>query len=401
MDKLELKWLAAGDLAENPANWRTHPKGQTDAIKSVIADPEIGWAGACLYNERTKRLIDGHARRNAVDPSTLIPVLVGSWSEAAEKKILLTLDPLAGMAIANPDNLRALLDDVVLAGDLQAVGDELLKSLESVESDMARNLPVEEDESPEVGTIPTRCKPGDLWSLGNHRLLCGDSTSADDVTRLMGGDKAELMVTDPPYGVEYDADWRNHAFRSDGSAIAGKAIGTVTNDSRADWTDAWSLWDGDVAYVWHAGLYAGVVAESLIKSGLKLRSQIVWAKSNFAIGRGDYHWKHEPCWYAVRDGKTGHYNGDRTQSTLWEIAKPSKSETGHSTQKPVECMAIPIRNNSIAGGSVYDPFLGSGTTLIAAEQLGRKCYGMEISPQYCDVILARWEKLTGKTATKV
>jgi DNA modification methylase len=131
-----------------------------------------------------------------------------------------------------------------------------------------------------------------------------------------------------------------------------------------------------------------------------MRSQIVWAKQHLVISRGDYHWQHEPCWYAVRVGKTGHWNGDRKQTTLWAIDKPQKSETGHSTQKPVECMRRPIVNNSEPGQSVYDPFLGSGTTLIAAEMEGRACYGMELSPAYVDVIVKRWETATGRTAIR-
>lgn len=206
------------------------------------------------------------------------------------------------------------------------------------------------------------------------------------------------MVTDPPYGVEYDPAWRNDALRADGSAIGCRAIGKVENDDRADWTEAWKLFGGDVAYVWHAGLFAQVVADSLIAAGFELKTQIIWNKSNFAIGRSHYHWKHEPCWYVVRKGKTGHWNGDRTQSTVWDIQKPNKSETGHGTQKPVECMERPIRNNSNYGDSVYEPFSGSGTTIIAAEQTGRRCYAMELSPNYVDVAVKRWQTATGKVA---
>jgi DNA modification methylase len=171
------------------------------------------------------------------------------------------------------------------------------------------------------------------------------------------------------------------------------------NDDKADWREAWALFPGDVAYVWHAGLFAGVVADSLVACDFKLRSQIIWAKSNFAIGRGDYHWHHEPCWYAVREGKTGHYGGDRKQTTLWQIAKPQKSETGHSTQKPVECMKKPIENNSSPGQAVYEPFSGSGTTIIAAEQTGRCCYAIELNPAYVDVAVKRWQEFTGQQAT--
>ena len=253
------------------------------------------------------------------------------------------------------------------------------------------------DETPEPRA--TDIVLGDLFELGRHRVLCGDSTKAEDVGRLLAEVVPVLMVTDPPYGVEYDADWRNHALRADGSPSDGRAIGKVTNDDRADWREAWALFPGDVAYVWHAPQMAHVVAESLIACELHIRSQIVWAKSQLVIGRGDYHPQHEPCWYCVRKGKPGLRTDDRKQTTLWEIDKPRKSETGHSTQKPLECMARPMQNHHAA--EVYDPFLGSGTTLIAAEQLGRQCYGIEISPSYCQVIIDRWEAFTGLKAVKV
>jgi len=220
------------------------------------------------------------------------------------------------------------------------------------------------------------------------------------VEQLLGDVKPHLMVTDPPYGVEYDPDWRNHVILASGKPMGASAIGTVTNDNRADWREAWELFPGDVAYVWHGGLKAGVVAESLEIAGLKIRAQIIWAKNRIVPGRSDYHWGHEPCWYAVREKKTGHWSGSRKHSTVWNIDKPMKSETGHSTQKPVECMRRPILNNSSPGQAVYDPFLGSGTTIIAAETEGRHCYGLEISPEYCDIIINRWQNFTGKEAIR-
>ncbi len=234
--------------------------------------------------------------------------------------------------------------------------------------------------------------------LDGTGAACGDSTVAANVETLLGGGMPHLMVTDPPYGVEYDADWRNHALRTDGSPANGRAIGAVENDDKADWRDAWALFSGDVAYVWHADCKSHVVAESLIACGFDLRAQVIWGKSQLVIGRGHYHPKHEPCWYAVRRGATGHWHGDRKQTTLWDIDKPRKSETGHSTQKPVTCMRRPIENNSAPGDGVYEPFSGSGTTIIAAEQTGRRCYAMELSPQYVDVAVRRWQQFTGKDA---
>jgi DNA modification methylase len=173
--------------------------------------------------------------------------------------------------------------------------------------------------------------------------------------------------------------------------------GKVTNDDRIDWTETWRLFPGDVAYVWHAGVFAASTAAQIAASGFAIRSQIIWRKPSFPISRGHYHWQHEPCWYAVREGETAAWIGDRSQTTVWDIAGRSETQTEHGTQKPVECMARPLRNHD---GDVYEPFAGSGTTLIAAEQLERRCFAIEIDPAYCDVVVTRWEQLTGAKARR-
>jgi DNA modification methylase len=208
------------------------------------------------------------------------------------------------------------------------------------------------------------------------------------------------MVTDPPYGVNYDPAWRNRAAAEGkiGQQKASRAIGQVMNDDRADWRASWALFPGDVAYVWHAGTKAAVVQDSLEACGLLVRTQIIWAKNNLAIGRGHYHVQHEPCWYAIKKGAAGHWNGDRSQTTLWLINKPMKSETGHNAQKPVECMRRPIENNSSPGQAIFEPFCGSGTAIIASEQTGRACHAIEIAPAYVDVAVKRWQAFTGLKA---
>jgi DNA modification methylase len=239
--------------------------------------------------------------------------------------------------------------------------------------------------------------------MGDHRLIIGDATAAGTVERLLAGAKPHLMVTDPPYGIEYDPDWRTHAKNADGKLLStgsGRATGKVANDDKSDWRAAWALFPGDVIYCWHAGLRASSVQSSLEACGFSLRAQIIWAKSHFVVGRGDYHVQHEPCWYAVRDGKPGRYVGGRKQATVWSIDKPQKSETGHGTQKPIECMRRPILNNSKRGDAVYEPFAGSGTTLIACEMEGRRAYCVDIDPTYAEVIIRRWQQFTGKGATR-
>jgi DNA modification methylase len=247
------------------------------------------------------------------------------------------------------------------------------------------------DEVPEVPETPITVL-GDAWVMGKHRIVCGDSTEADTVAKCLNGVKPHLMVTDPPYGVEYDPQWRADV----GVNKNKEKMGVVKNDDRADWTEAWALFPGDVAYVWHDALQAGTVANSLQACGFDMRSQIIWSKDRFALSRGHYHWQHEPCWYVVKDG--GHWSGDRKQSTIWNIPSRDDSGHGHSTQKPVECMKRPIENNSSPGQAVYEPFSGSGTTIIAGEMTGRAIHAIELSPAYVDVAVKRWQDFTGMDA---
>lgn len=394
----ELRRVKASELHPNPKNWRTHPKQQLDALRGILA--EVGFAGAELARELADgslQLIDGHARAEIAGDAE-IPVLILDVTESEADKILATFDPLGAMAEADAGKLEELLREVQTGSEALA---EMLAEL-AEDNGILNSLgdaEVIEDEVPEPPAEPIT-KPGDLWLLGEHRLLCGDSTKAEDVKRLMAGEKVGMMVTDPPYGVKLDQSWRD-------KALGGKAMGpgnknVVANDDKADWTETWSLFGGDVAYVWHADKFSDVVMASLRNAGFEICQQLIWNKSVMVMGRSDYHFKHEPCWYAVRKGRSHGWIGDRKQTTVIDAKSPNhimsgsdEEKTDHPTQKPVECMAYLMRNHD---GSVYDPFLGSGTTLIAAEQLNRKCYGMEISPAYCDVIVKRWETLTGKKA---
>jgi DNA modification methylase len=262
---------------------------------------------------------------------------------------------------------------------------------------------IEEDEGILEPTKNPKTKLGDIYELGDHRLICGDSTIPDTVSSLLGEEIPILMVTDPPYGVNYDPKWRQkHNKRKDGTNHT--ATGTVQNDDKVNWALAWHLFPGSVAYIWHASLFTQEVYKSLVDSEYQIISNIIWAKQHFALSRGDYHWQHEPCWYAVKKGHKHNWQGARDQSTLWEIsnlnafgANKDDERTAHSTQKPIQCMAKPIENNSVKGDGVYDPFIGSGSTLIACEQLERKCYGIELDPAYCDLIVQRWVNFRKKS----
>lgn len=253
------------------------------------------------------------------------------------------------------------------------------------------------EEKTEVPGIPKEpiTKFGDIYTLNEHHIQCGDSEDVKMVEKLLSDKVPRLMVTDPPYGVKYDPAWRDGALKT---WKKPRSTGKVLNDNKVSWHDAYKIFPGDIAYIWHAGKYAHVVADDLIKCDFEIISQIIWAKQHFVISRGDYHWKHEPCWYAVKKGKKHNWQGARDQATTWDIKNngafgnnDEKEEVyGHGTQKPMECMARPIRNNTESGEVVYDPFIGSGTTLIACQQLNRICIGQELLPNYVDVIIERY-----------
>lgn len=394
--KHTIEHLETHTLVPYAKNSRTHDDAQIAQIAASIK--EFGFTNPILIDKENV-VIAGHGRLMAALRMNFkyVPCIrLGHLTEAQKRAYIIADNRLALNAGWDEEMLSLEIADLKsLEVDLDLLGftsDELADILsEATEGE------TDPDEIPEVPEDPIS-KPGDVWVMGKHRIVCGDCTEQGVVDKCLNGVLPHLMVTDPPYGVNYDADWRNNALRADGTKIGGRAVGQVMNDNQADWRDAWALFPGDVAYVWHAGNMANIVADSLIACDLNIRAQIIWAKNNFVISRGDYHPKHEPCWYAVRKNCKGHWSGDRKQSTVWDIPKPQKSETGHSTQKPVECMKRPIENNSSAGQAVYEPFSGSGTTIIAAEMTGRVCHAIELNPAYVDVAVKRWQDFTGKKA---
>jgi DNA modification methylase len=374
-----------------------NPRRNASAIATVAASlKEFGWRQPIVVDEAMV-ILAGHTRLEAARQLGLkeVPVHVARGLTSAQARAYRLVDNRSAEIAEWDEALLGLeLDDLQLEGfDLHLTGfddDELDRLLRGPNATGGRD---DEDDIPETPVKPVS-RPGDLWLLGPHRLLCGDATGAGDVERLLAGAAPLLMVSDPPYGVDYDPAWRNRA-----GAAATRRTGTVLNDDRADWRAAWALFPGDIAYVWHGALHAATVAESLEVAGFTIRSQIIWAKERLVLSRGDYHWQHEPCWYAVKKTGKGNWRGDRKQTTLWSISSRDQDAiTAHGTQKPVECMRRPILNNSSIGQAVYDPFMGSGTTLIAAETTGRTCLGIELNPAYVDVAVERWQRFTGQVA---
>ncbi len=409
--KVQLRKLST--IKPDPNNARVHAPEQIDQIKAsilrfgftspLIVDDVIRAgngryaAAQAIYDAGgTIHLAPGPDRGGAAIPAGTVPVLdVTGWTEEERTAYALADNRIAENATWDEARLKEQLAGLVAMDfDIPVIGFDEQAVLELLAAPPPAGDP---DVVPEEPAEPVSAL-GDVWILGEHRIVCGSSTDPDTVKAVLAGEKPHLMVTDPPYGVEYDASFRNGILRENGTVVGARAVGKVLNDDRADWREAWALFRGDVAYVWHAGVHAETVSASLRAVGMEIRSQIIWAKQHLAIGRGDYHWQHEPCWYAVRKGRPGHYDGGRKQTTLWQIDKPQRSETGHSTQKPVACMRRPIENNSKRGDAIYEPFSGSGTTIIAAELSGRRCYAIELHPPYVDVAVLRWQRLTGGTA---
>jgi len=353
-----------------------------------------------ILARRDGEVIDGHLRLKAAEQLglALVPVIwCDDWSPAQVKAFRLVVNRSATWAQWDEELLRLeLLDLKSLDVDLAMTGFDV----QEIDNLLFRSQ-AEEDENVEVVNGQPQTRIGDLWMCGQHRILCGDATSATDVERLLDSAVPDLMITDPPYGVSYDPKWRERA-----GLGRTRQNGCVNRDDCCDWTEAYRLFPGNVAYVWHAGIHAGEVAEGLSAVGFELRSQIIWRKQHFALSRGHYHWQHEPCWYAVRRGAQARWCGDRSQSTIWEVSNfnpfggSHEEPTGHGTQKPVELVKRPILNHTLPGDAIFDPFLGSGTALVAATATERHCYGMEIDPQYVDLALRRWEKMTGLNAVR-
>jgi len=383
-------------------NSRTHSESQVDKIAASIK--EFGFLNPIIV-DGDGGIVAGHGRVLAAKKLGMeyLPTIEADHLTDAQRRAYVIADNrLALDAGWDDDLLRVEFDDLRADGfDLELTG-FTLDEISALQIEEVEGL-TDEDSVPEVPEDPVTVE-GDVWLLGNHRLMCGDSTSIDAVDKLMDGQKPNTMVTDPPYGVELDQSWRDDAL---GSKALGKGnAGLVENDDQADWTDVWALFTGNVAYVWHASKFTDVVMESLRKTGLEPSQQIIWNKSVMVMGRSDYHFKHEPCWYAIRKGQGHNWKGDRKQTTIWDASPPnhimggSKEEkTTHPTQKPAALYEKSYLNHTNPGEYVYEPFGGSGTSIVVCEKLGRRSLTMELDPKYCDVIVKRWQEFTGNDAT--
>jgi DNA modification methylase len=393
---VELRRVRAGDLVESPRNWRLHPKRQRQALQAVLS--EVGFADAILARQRDDgalEIVDGHLRRS-IDPDLVVPVLVLDVDEAEADKLLATLDPLASLAVADPEPLAALL------ASIETRSEELRRLF----ADLAAGAGVQPtsgltdpEEIPPPPATPAS-RRGDLFVLGEHRLACGDCRDPQVVSRLMGAEEASLLLTDPPYGVAYQGKTKAKLRLSndDAGGIPDLLAGAFAAVDPA-------LRSGAAIYLFHPGGPNALAFLSALAERWSLRQMLVWRKDSMVVGHADYHYAHEPIAYGSKQadrrrgrGAWGWYGGN-AETTVLEVPRPRASPE-HPTAKPVALIARLVANSAALGDVVLDPFLGSGSTLIACEQHRRRCYGIEIDPTYVDVAVARWERFTGRRARR-
>ena len=392
--QLTVTYKRVDELIPYVNNARTHSDEQITQIASSIK--EFGFNNPIL-TDGENGVIAGHGRLLAAKKLGMreVPTIeLSGMSDAQKRAYILADNKLALDAGWDEELLKIELEDLKLEGvDLDGIGfseDELDNLLVSEEpSDES------EPEVPEAKPDPVS-KKGDVWILGVHRLMCGDSTSATDVSKLLGGGKVKLYLTDPPYNVAYEGKTKDAL--------------TIENDSMDDESfrqflvDAFSMADtvldpGGVFYIWHADSEGYNFRGACRDVGWKVRECLIWNKNTLVLGRQDYQWKHEPCLYGWKDGAGHAWYSDRSQTTVIDCDKPQRNGE-HPTMKPVELFRYLMENSTKKGDSVFDSFGGSGTTLVAAEQTGRVAYLMELDPVYVDVIIKRWQDMTGQEAVR-
>jgi DNA modification methylase len=392
-----------------PRNARKIPQAAVDKVAASIQ--AYGWQQPIVVDTAGVILV-GHVRRLAALKLGLAeaPVHVAAGLSEAQARAYRLAD--------NRSHEEAKWDDGLLAlelRELQALSPDLFTAFDVRDLNrLLRSGPADgEDDIPAFPQAPVS-RVGDLWQLGEHRVLCGDATDAGDVARLLEERRPGLMITDPPYGIELDSEWRDRAgLNGAGPAepsymkhrTEGHTETSISGDTRADWSEAFALVASlEAAYVWHASKYTREVLDGLLRIGFLHHQQLIWDKGRTVLTRTLYWFQHEPCWF-VRKKNAPWYGTPGENSTIWCIPSPKfimggsqEEKFDHPTQKPVELMRRPILNHTRRGELVYEPFLGSGTTLAAAELTERICCGMEIDPKYVDVEILRWQKLTGKHA---
>lgn len=393
--KIETTKISA--LHPDPANPRQIGKSELEALTRSIG--EFGLVDPIIARRDDKIVIGGHQRLQAARKLGLqtVPVIFLDIDESKARLLNVALNKISGEW--DDELLARLLDnlgdqvDPTLTGFDESEIEGLLKTLDAREK-KDRTESFDFAEAIENARKAPRTAPGDVWVLGDHRLICGDATYLSAVTELFGNSKASMAFTDPPYGVDY------------GSHGKSKRRKKMVNDAlpHDEWESFCRGWSANLLqsvngaiYICMSGQEWPTVCRILAEESAHWSTTIIWAKDRFTLGRSDYQREYEPIWYGWRDGAKHHWCGDRDQGDVWQIPRPSDSEL-HPTMKPLKLVERAIENSSERGDIVLDLFMGSGSTLIACERTGRVSYGIEIDPHYCDIVVARWESFTGEKA---
>jgi DNA modification methylase len=414
--------VRADALIANERNWRSHGAGQQAALSSVLE--EIGWVAQVVVNVRSSEawgeqrgrqtLVDGHLRAELAlrqGGATELPVTFVDLEPEEERVVLASLDPIAAMASADREKLAELLA-AIENPDLAELLDAVARS-NRIALDFGIGGLIDPDEVPEPPAEPIS-KVGDLYTLGGHRLLCGDSTDPEQVRRIMAGERAALMATDPPYLVDYDGGNHPQTWGRNGKAISSEektkhwdaytdhdAAVTFYRDFLAA-ALAEALTERPLLYQWFGMMRVDVVLEAWRANGLLAHQVIIWHKSRSVLTRCDFMWDYEPCMYGWIEGMRpeSQLRPPSEATAVWDVPSAIEDAPGsiHPTMKPVELVRRPIEWHTTPGGLFYEPFSGSGTALIAAEMTARRCYAVELSPAFVDVAVLRWQRYAGKEA---
>ena len=393
MPDINIQYYKANDLIMAEYNPRQLTKDQYTQLKDSLT--RFGLVDPLIVNKHKSRkniLVGGHQRLKIAKEMGMdkIPCVEVDLPLDQEKELNIRLNKNVGEwdydSLANYFDVSELMEWGFSNDELQFYEEEPEQGL------------IDDDEIPEVEEAIT--KQGDIWLLGEHRILCGDATKKADVEALMGGQKADMVFTDPPYGVDYSGRGKKTKKKIINDNLKGDELYDFLIKAFENMSLATK--GGSVAYVFHADSKKGIKSSfenAFWNAGWHLSATIIWAKKQASMGWQDYRSQHEPILYGFKQGQSHQFYGDRTNTTLWHQGRDSNYE--HPTQKPIELAKRGLSNSSKTDDVILDLFLGSGSTLIACEKTNRKCYGMEIDPHYCDVIVKRWEEFTGNKAERI